>query len=213
MLVLLACGEKGQKKIQWTEEDRSFLLAELSRTSELLELEVMDLHSEQADFKTSDDSWSIKDIVEHLEVQNELHYREVSSQSRGPELPAYSSLCTGRDSVYQAYSTNPKKGKAGWYMEPIGRFKDLDEALKAFLRAREHFAQFITQTPSDLRNHFTFKAGKGDLRVNELVPGDVRDLHQLVLTGIAHTERHVNQIREIKNHPEFPENETQENEH
>jgi len=42
--------------------------------------------------------------------------------------------------------------------------------------------------------------------INDLKIGQVRDLHQLLLTGIGHTDRHLTQIRKIKQHRGYPKN-------
>ena len=56
----------------------------------------------------------------------------------------------------------------------------------------------------DLRKHFTFRRNLEHVRTQDIKPGDVRDLHQLLLTGIAHTDRHLAQIKRIKQHQNFP---------
>ncbi len=204
IILFIGCSEKREQAPKWTDEDRQFLIEEMERTTKLLWVVIRDLDEQQANYKASEEDWSILEIVEHLEVQNELHYREVSSQSRGPELHEYAPLCAGRDSIYAGYSSNPKKGKSGWYMDPIGRFSDLDAAFNALVRVRDHYSDFLEETESNLRVHFVFSDPRGNPVLEDLKPGDVRDLHQLVLTGLAHTVRHTKQIEGIKNQRGFP---------
>ena len=54
-------------------------------------------------------------------------------------------------------------------------------------------------TRKDLRVQFIFREYKGTAN-----RWSVRDLHQLLLTTIAHTERHVNQMLKVKAHPAYP---------
>ena len=66
------------------------------------------------------------------------------------------------------------------------------------------FSQFVKETPIDLRKQYTFRTPVEGKDISILKIGQVRDLHQLLLTGIGHTDRHITQIRNIKKHPEWP---------
>ena len=188
----------------WTEEDRLFILSGLDRTTEEVKREAEDLSEAQSKFRESNGRWNITEIIEHLEVQNELHFREIRAISKTPKLPEYIEIAKGMDSHYLAYSTDSVRGKAQWFLEPIGRFTSMEKALEAFLRTRSYFTDFVRSTDVDFRRHFTFRRNLENIELSEIKPGDVRDLHQLVLTGIAHTDRHLAQIRRIKLHADFP---------
>ena len=188
----------------WTEEDRQFVLSELDRTTEEVKREVEFLSEAQSKFRETNERWNITEITEHLEVQNELHFREIRAISKTPQLHQYIQIAEGMDSYYQGYSTDTLQGVAIWFLEPIGRFGSKEQALDAFLRARSYLTDFVRSTDIDLRRHFTFRRNLENMDLSEIQPGDVRDLHQLLLTGIAHTDRHLHQIRILKKHPDFP---------
>ncbi len=188
----------------WSAADKAFILDEFTRTTEAVIQETESLTEEQAAFLTNDKRWSITEIIEHLEVQNELHFREIRAISKTPQLRQYIAVVEGQDRYFQAYATDTVKGNSQWFLEPIGRFKTKTAALAAFIRVRTHFSDFVASTEIDFRKHFTFRRNLEDVRVNDIKPGDVRDLHQLLLTGIAHTDRHLAQIRQIKQHKDFP---------
>lgn len=190
----------------WTESDRRFILAELDRTTKALRNATEDLGDDQWFFQENENRWSMAAIVEHLTVQNELHYREITALAKVPEMPQYLPATTGQDEHFRAYATAPENSQAKWYLQPIGRFGYRRQSIDAFLRARDGLRDFVESTDVDLRKHFTFRAGAGEKPIAELQPGDVRDLHQLLLTGIAHTDRHLRQIRNIKGHRKYPRN-------
>ena len=190
----------------WTEADRQFLLAELDRSTEELLKEVEDLSPDQWNFKENPYRWDISEIVEHLTIQNELQYRELYAASSFPALPDYALITRGKDDFFQSYATDPQKSQAKWFLQPIGRFGFKRAAIDAFLRARDGIHDFVEATDVDLRTHFTFRENAGDKPLDEVTPGEVRDLHQLVLTGIAHTDRHIRQIRNIKKDRMYPRN-------
>lgn len=188
----------------WTEADRQFLLSELDRTTEELRELTDRLGRDQWAFKENEFRWSIGEILEHLTVQNELDYREITVIANGPEMPEYLAVTQGQDAYFQAYATSPEKSQAKWFLQPLGRFAHWRQHQNGFLRARDGLRDFIEATEVDLRKHFTFRNNAGAKKTTDIKIGDVRDLHQLVLTGIAHTDRHIRQIREIKKNRQYP---------
>lgn len=188
----------------WTEENRQFLIQELSRTRNELINEVKDLNDKQWNFKEEPGRWSISEIVEHLEVQDELYFREIFLTSKTPQSTKYIEIVKGNDEKFLAYAVDTTKGKAAWYLEPIGRFCSKELAEKSFLRTRNHLIKFVEETDLDLRKFFTFRKYIDDGGLSDVRLWDVRDLHQLLLTDIAHTDRHLNQLRKVKDHPNYP---------
>jgi hypothetical protein len=75
----------------------------------------------------------------------------------------------------------------------------------AFYKARGELLKLVEDTDIDFRKQFTFRTPVEGKDITALKIGQVRDLHQLLLTGIAHTDRHLNQIRQIKQHSDYPE--------
>jgi len=59
--------------------------------------------------------------------------------------------------------------------------------------------EFASNTDVDLRAHFSFRNIRDETDFRR-----VRDLHQIILTTIAHTKRHLHQIGKIKESSEFP---------
>ncbi len=189
----------------WTEEDRQFILSELDRTTQELDTEIKALSEQQWNFREDSSRWSIAEIIEHLEIQNQLHFREISVTANGPQYIKYRSITKGQDQHFIKYATDATPGQSQWFMEPLGRFPDKEDAWEAFSRARGGLRGFVQQTPIDLRRQFTFRTPMEGKAVSDIKIGQVRDLHQLLLTGIAHTDRHLSQIRKIKEHENYPE--------
>ncbi|MEO1257740.1 MAG: DinB family protein [Bacteroidota bacterium] len=190
----------------WTEIDRQYILAELDRTTKELLKETQKLGFDQWTFREHRSRWNINEIVEHLILQNELHYREISAVSNGPALPKYLPITSGKDGYFKKYATDPTKGQAKWFLQPLGRFESKRESISAFQRACDGIRGFVETTDVDLRKKMTFRNKGGEKKLADIKIGDVRDLHQLLLTGVAHTDRHLMQIRNIKKHPAYPRN-------
>lgn len=198
-------GQSSDTDRWWTEEDRQLIIDGLNRTTEALRLEIENLTDEQWNFREAPDRWSIAEIVEHLEMQNQLHYREITAVSNAPQYLEFRTITGGQDQYFSNYGTDTTRGKAQWFLEPLGRFCSKEEGENAFHRARGKLVEFVEKTEIDLRKQFTFRTPVAGKDISALRIGQVRDLHQLLLTGIAHTDRHLRQIRNIKQHQDFPE--------
>jgi hypothetical protein len=197
-LLLLSAADAGKPSV-WTEAERQSLIQGLDRTRDLLVQATANLGPEQWRFKEEPGRWSIAEVVEHLGLQEDMYFREVYLIAQQPALPRYRRPVKGNDEKILAYATDPDKAQAGWFLEPQGRWADPARGMASFLRSRAKLTEWVRTTPADLRVHFTFREYKGKANL-----WSVRDLHQLLLTTIAHTERHLNQILKVKTHAGYP---------
>ncbi|MGI9550820.1 MAG: DinB family protein [Aurantibacter sp.] len=188
----------------WTEEDRKLIISELNRTTYELQSEIDNLSDNQWNFRENINRWSIAEIVEHLEMQNQLHYREISVMLNAPQHLQFRTITEGQDFFFSKYSTDTLRGKAQWFLEPLGRYCSINDGQAAFYKARNELTRLVQQTEIDLRKQFTFRTPMAGKKIEDIKIGQVRDLHQLLLTGIAHTDRHLGQIRKIKLNRDYP---------
>jgi hypothetical protein len=196
-LLFLANALCGQS--QWTENERQTLIAGLKRSEQLVLNEVANLNSQQWTFRENAGRWSIAEIVEHLGLQEDMYFREIYLIAQQPAQPSSQHKVKGNDTAVLGYATDPERGQASWFLEPKGRWPDPRKALEAFSNSRHQLVDFVRNTKVDLREHFTFRSYSGTQN-----QWSVRDLHQLMLTTIAHTERHVGQIQKLKADSRFP---------
>ncbi len=188
----------------WTEADQQLIISELNRTTNELKTAIENVTEDQWNFREDRSRWSIAEIVEHLEMQNQLHYREISVISKAPQSLQFRTITEGMDAYFSNYSTDTTRGKAQWFLEPSGKYCSLKDGEAAFFKARSELTLLIGQTDIDFRKLFTFRVTVEGKEITDIKIGQVRDLHQLLLTGIAHTDRHLNQIRKIKQHRDYP---------
>ncbi|MEP1095095.1 MAG: DinB family protein [Cyclobacteriaceae bacterium] len=206
--LLAACSTQPKNEVEigrwWTEQDRQLVLSELNRTTSELQGEIEELSLSQWYFREEANRWNIAEIVEHLEMQNQLHYREIAVIANSPRYLEYRAITEGKDGHFTKYATDSIKGQANWFLQPKGKFSSKEAAEAAFFTARGKLIEYVEKTEADLRKQFTFRTPMYEKEVSEVKIGEVRDLHQLLLTGIAHTDRHLTQIRNIKKHRKFP---------
>ena len=196
---LLACTQANKDYPTWSEEDRAFLIGEFRSTQRKIHDLVDQLSYEQWNFRSDSNSWSIGFVVEHLQLQEDMHYREVRIISMQPPQKESSLSTIGNDDKVNEYATNPQKGVADWNVTPLGRWPTKNLSLMAFDRSRNKMIELIRDMQADLRQQVTYRniSDESDFR-------SVRNLHQILLTTIAHTKRHTSQIEGILSDPNFP---------
>ena len=88
-----------------------------------------------------------------------------------------------------------QKVKTAPAMEPQNTpYKSMDEAMKSFIADRTKLIAYVKATSEDLRNHVV------------TMPFASFDSYQMVLFIGAHSNRHTQQIEEVKADPNFPKN-------
>lgn len=192
----------GAEKI-WTDKEKKAVLAGLERTKKEVFEAIKDLTVSQWNFKEDSSRWSIGEIVEHLTNQDESYFIEIRICLMQPELPQFIERARGNDDIFIAYADDPQKGDAG-FLSPIGKYCTREKAEFAFNRVRSRIYGIIDGTNEDLRKHFTFRRFTNDGQLSNAEKYNLRDLHQLLLTCISHTDRHLKQLRRVKQHPNYP---------
>lgn len=183
----------------WTSTDQELLSEGLKKTLSDVIQEIEPLNEQQLHFKPDSNQWSVAEVLEHIGVYEELLYWDLLNNQYTDERPDLVDSVKGIDAIMVAYAADPNKGQAPFIAQPLGRFKDKTALLNYFLRNRNEVINLIRDTKVDFRLHFIFRPPDWGV-------WHIRDLHQYTLLWIAHTERHLNQIRRIKASPLFPVN-------
>ncbi len=199
LLVLLSLTVSAQNKPSrfWTEDQRKYLLEHLQSSQRELLSEVEKLSEKQFHFKSDTAKWSVAQVIEHLAVQEEHLYWDLFYNQYTPEQPAIASKGRREDKEFLAYATDAAKGEASWVALPLGRFQTKVELLAYFNRFRNQVIQYVKETPTDFRLHFIYRPKEAGIWHQV-------DMHQYTLGFVAHTQRHTNQIRNIKAEHNYP---------
>ena len=172
--------------------DREHLLVHFEMTTQMLAEQVRGLSSAQLEFKASPDRWSIREVVSHLAVSEPDYWREIQKALKAaPDMNTKKSSATDADILWYGVD-RVVHTKTGGGHEKVDTYKDAGEALGKFQALRATMIDYIKTTNDDLRAH-----SFGDY-------GEVIDCWQWMLEISTHAERHIQQIREIKNDPNFP---------
>jgi DinB superfamily len=171
--------------------DREHLLVHFQMTTEMITEQVRGLSPAQLEFRISPDRWTIREVVSHLAVAEPDYWRDLQKDVKAaPDMTNKKSMATDADIMWYGIDRVVHQ-KTGGGHEKVDTYKDLGEALGKFLVLRATMIDYIKTTNDDLRAH-----SFGDK--------EVIDCWQWMLEISTHAERHIQQIREIKNDPNFP---------
>ncbi|MGJ5820772.1 DinB family protein [Paludibaculum fermentans] len=175
--------------------ERDYALSALHASRKLMLDTVSGLSEAQLKWKPAPNSWSIMEIAEHIEITEETLPQLVAAAMKSPATPE-KKQADPRQTDYALMKNVPlrdKKLQAPENIQPKGRFTKIADLEKAFRAARDRDITYIRETKDDLRNHFSTHPALGDL-----------DGLQWYILIAAHTERHVNQMKEVLASPGFP---------
>ena len=174
-----------------SQEDREHLLVHVEMTTQMVAEQVRGLSRAQLEYKASSDRWSIREVVSHLAVAEPDYWRDIQkSLKAAPDMNGKKSSATDADILWYGID-RVVHTKTGGGHEKVDTYKDLNVALGKFQALRATMIEYIKTTNDDMRAH----------SFGERQP---IDCWQWMLEISTHAERHIQQIREIKNDPKFP---------
>ena len=192
--IVLSLNTTAQMPVNWTEQDRTYLVTELTRSRDELIRETKGLSAKQWSFRESPERWSINEIVEHLSIWEVLFQREISQAMAGGPQPALQQK-QQPDSVKLRFLMEEHPHITTEYTKPFTFSVPMginqgQNNMKWFLKLRNESLFYLSTTREDLRAYY-LKEGRGSI-------------HQIYISTFGHTDRHLRQIRKIKVHPQYP---------
>ena len=154
------------------------------------------LKATQLTFKPGADKWSIEECVKHIAAAEKTLWAMVEESLKQPANPEKREGIEFSDQeLVNAVKDRTQKSKTFAALEPANSsYKTMEQALASFKENREKLIAFVKGTKEDLRNHVS------------VLPIGTYDAYQFILLISAHTNRHVQQIEEVTDNTNFPEN-------
>jgi hypothetical protein len=138
----------------------------------------------------SPDSWSIRDVVEHLAIAEPQYWKQLEDSLARP-LPASPYTPQATDAAILWYGVDRgNRQRTGEARVPDGRFATAAAAHASFTALRATMKEKARTTAEDLRGR-------------PLIDGNM-DVYQWFLMISTHAQRHILQIREVKAHAGYP---------
>ncbi|MEJ7739031.1 MAG: DinB family protein [Chitinophagaceae bacterium] len=154
------------------------------------------LSDAQLKFKPAPDRWSVEECLKHIAITEGSIWQMTEGfikQAANPDKRA--EIKSTDEQVIQMISSRNQKAQAQESVKPENTpYKSADEALQAFKASRAKLIDYVKSTNEDLRNHVA------------ALPFGHFDTYQLILFIGAHSNRHMQQMEEVKADPGFPKN-------
>lgn len=177
-----------------TLQEREFAGRFLNETELEVSSAIKGLNEAQLTFKPAADKWSIAECVKHIAAAEKRLWEMVEESLKQPANPEKKTGIKFTDEeLINAVKDRSHKSKTFEALEPANSpYKSTAEALTSFQENRKKLIAFVKSTPEDLRNH-----------VSVLTIGTY-DAYQFILLISAHSNRHKQQIEEVKQNIAFP---------
>jgi len=179
-----------------SKKERDAAVKLLKDTEEDVFSKVKGLSEAQLKYKPAADRWSVEECVKHIAVTEQGIWQMTEGtikQAANPEKR--SEIKSSDEQVIQMMENRTQKVKTMDQFKPENTpFKSLEDALASFKTNREKLIDYIKTTQEDLRNHVA------------ALPFGQLDSYQMILFIGAHSNRHTQQIEEVKADAGFPKN-------
>ncbi|PSL42626.1 DinB family protein [Chitinophaga niastensis] len=175
-------------------EDRTLLITLLQQTKDSLLKDIAGLTDAQLEYKPAPDRWSIIECVEHITLVEKTFMDMEQGLMKQPANPERrKDIKVTDESLLKKMEDRSHKAKAPEFGIPKHSYSSDAEAIKNFTEQRDKLIDYVTNTPDELRNHITDNPIFGTM-----------DGYQLLLLDAGHTNRHTQQLEEVKADAGFP---------
>lgn len=141
------------------------------------------------------DRWSIAECAEHIALSEDLLFGMATERvMNSPADPSKKAQAKGRDEeILKETADRSKKASAPEALKPSNKFPTRQAIIDHFKASRDKTIEYIQKSDADMRSHFGAAGG-----------GKFLDAYQWILLTSAHTNRHVQQILEVKAAAGYP---------
>ncbi|HLO79432.1 MAG TPA: DinB family protein [Chitinophagaceae bacterium] len=158
--------------------------------------QVSKLSEAQLKFKSAPDRWSVEECMMHIAASEKMLRGMVDQGMQAAANPEKRADIKMTDAqIMSMIEDRTNKVKTFPPLEPPNTgFKSASEAMASFRENRAKLIDYVKTTPDDLRNHVL------------TLPVGSFDAYQMTLFIGGHSNRHVNQMKEVMADPGFPKN-------
>lgn len=183
---------KLHRSTELTKAERKFAVDHLNKTRADLIAAVQGLSDAQLNYKPAPDRWSVLECVQHITLASQGIYEFMQQTLKTPNDSAWKSTVTDEGFIKNVEDRSHKAQAAEPLKPSHSTYKDLASTLKAFNDERDSLINYVNTNQDDLRSHI------GNLGFAKV------DAYQIILLISAHTNRHTQQLNEVKANAGFP---------
>ncbi|MBL7732012.1 MAG: DinB family protein [Chitinophagaceae bacterium] len=176
--------------------ERKYALGLMKETYKEAVKSVKGLSEAQLNYKAAADKWSVRDCIYHIAGAEKLLWTLFENNMKGPANPEKRTEIKVTDEDFVKMIQNRSmKAQAPEPIQPKNTgYTNLEAALADFKNTRAEHIKYMKFSTEDMRNHVV------------QMPFGWIDCYQLYLMIAAHSNRHTQQINEVKADPGFPAN-------
>ncbi len=177
-----------------TKKEREYATKLLKDTEKGVFEQLKGLTPAQLTFKPAPDRWSVEECVKHIAASEEMLWQTAEGTLKQPANPEkQAEIKVTDEQLVQQIEDRTNKFKTTEKLQPENiPLKSTEEALASFKKNREKLIDYVKSTNEDLRTHIA------------TMPFGSIDSYQFILFIGAHSNRHTQQIMEVKADPNFP---------
>jgi len=152
------------------------------------------LSESQLNYKITPERWSVKECMYHIAGAEKLLWTMFETAMKAPANPEKrSEIKVTDEQVVKMVEDRTVKAQAPEPIQPKNTgFTSLETALEDFKKNRGEHIKYLKNSTEDLRNHAI------------QMPFGYIDGYQFILFMAAHSNRHTQQMNEVKADPGFP---------
>jgi hypothetical protein len=177
-----------------SKQERKTAISLLKDTRAEVLKSVKGLSETQLNYKAKPDNWSVKECMYHIAISEKNLWDALEGAMKTPPNPEKrSEIKMTEEQLIAMIKNRGFKVKTDEPFEPKNTpYKSLDEAIEDFKSRRADHIKYMKSTTEDLRNHVI------------QMPFGWLDCYQLCLMMAAHSNRHMQQMEEVKADAGFP---------
>jgi len=175
-------------------KERKFAIGLMKETKEAVIKSSHGLSKSQLNFKATPDKWSIQECIYHIAGAEKLLGDMLTGSLKGIANPEKRADIKVTDEQFlKMIEDRSTKAEAPEPIKPKNTgYTSLANSINDFKKTRLEHIRYMKTSTEDLRNHVV------------QLPNGWIDCYQLYLMIAAHSNRHLQQIEEIKASPGFP---------
>ena len=185
-ILLLEMGGGVADAASLTAVERQRLVSHLEMTGGWVIDEVSALSPAQLSFRRAPGSWTILEVLDHINVTGNIYWQDLQSALKAPT--GRKTMMTDADILW--YGVDRTNREQAIPSEIPKGLRDIKAGVEAYRKHHLRLLEYVRTTEDDLRDHY--------------VERQRCDAYQWALLTSTHEQRHVLQIREIKADPKFP---------
>lgn len=155
---------------------------------------VQTVSDKQFKFKPGPDRWSIAEVAEHLTLAEDTIFGAAQRTLGAPKVTVAPDEYKKRDElIMKMVPDRSRKAQAPEQIRPTGKFATREALLAGFKSRRDRTIEFVKTTKADVRSHTSPHPVLGPI-----------DVYEWVLFIAAHSDRHIQQMREVMADAKYP---------